>query len=173
TSRHLASGLRRQVPVPVHGASMKTRSKLPAWRFTHLSRSPVSTRRWTMLIPARRRRCVARSRRFSETSQATKWPRLFIAAAIASVLPPAPAQKWGEPGWVVPPHVVRHRRMLERLIDERGNQCPLGGRQPFRTEAVAIAGALDLRRRPALDENEGGEETAARIGCERAAAQSL
>jgi len=44
--------------------------------------------------------------------------------------------------------------MHEGLIDEGSDQSALRWRQPLRTEAVAVAGALDLRRRPALNEDE-------------------
>ena len=61
-SRSRASGLRRQVPVPVHGASTSTRSKLPARRLAHLS--PGSSRwRSTLCTPARRSRRTAPSSR--------------------------------------------------------------------------------------------------------------
>ena len=59
------SGLRRQVPVPVQGASTSTRSKAPAWRFSHLRLSASMARRSTLCAPARRSRCAERSRRDS------------------------------------------------------------------------------------------------------------
>jgi len=55
-ARHLASGLRRQLPTPRHGASTSTRSKLLAWRLTQGSRSLDSAWRSTLLAPARRSR---------------------------------------------------------------------------------------------------------------------
>ena len=69
-----ASGLRRQVPVPVQGASTSTRSKLAACASPIGSRAVESGMRWTMLAPARRSRSVARSSRLAEMSQATRWP---------------------------------------------------------------------------------------------------
>ena len=63
SERHLASGLRRQVPVPVQGASTSTRSKLAAWRLTHLSRSRSAACAAPLLAPARRSRSAARSSR--------------------------------------------------------------------------------------------------------------
>ena len=93
--RRRASGLRRQVPVPVQGASTSTRSKVPARRLTHLS--PGSSRwRSTLCTPARRRRRTAPSSRAADTSQATSWPRFCMVIASASVLPPAPAQQVGD-----------------------------------------------------------------------------
>ena len=92
-SRHLASGLRRQVPLPLQGASTSTRSKLPAWRFTQGSRSLDRPRRSTLCTPARLSRVEARSTRPFSTSLATSLPLFFMAAASARVLPPAPAQK--------------------------------------------------------------------------------
>ena len=58
SSRHLASGLRRQVPVPVQGASTKTRSKLCGMALhPFVARAGRAAWRWTMLAPARRSRC--------------------------------------------------------------------------------------------------------------------
>src|SRR5262249_42013253 len=91
--RHLASGLRRQVPLPLQGASTSTRSKPPAWRFIQGSRSLARPRRSTLCAPARLSRVAARSTRPFSTSQATSLPLLAMAAASARVLPPAPAQK--------------------------------------------------------------------------------
>ena len=91
-SRSRASGLRRQVPMPVQGASTSTRSKPPARRLAHLS--PGSTRwRSTLCTPARRSRRTAPSSRAADTSQAAIWPRFSIVIASASVLPPAPAHQ--------------------------------------------------------------------------------
>jgi len=63
--------------------------------------------------------------------------------------------------------------MLERLIDQGRDRARARLRQAPGAEAIAIAGTLDLRRRPALDEDEGGEQAAPRIGSEVAAADAV
>ena len=91
--RHFRSGLRRKVPKPEHGASTSTRSILPASRFTRSSRSWAMAAGWTFDNPLRAKRGLSASNRCAATSKAYKRPVLRMVAPIASVLPPAPAQK--------------------------------------------------------------------------------
>ena len=50
--RHFASGLRRQAPEPLHGASTSTRSQRPA-RSASTSAPPRGARTWTLRAPER------------------------------------------------------------------------------------------------------------------------
>ncbi len=89
-SRHLASGRRRQAPVPVQGASTSTRSKRGPSAVSAPVSPPFST--WTLRTPARfsaRRSGAAAAcrRRRRRLGRCCAW-----LAANASVLPPAPAQ---------------------------------------------------------------------------------
>ena len=90
--RHLASGLRRQVPVPLQGASISTRSA-DALMSASGSASPFGARTSALCTPARDSRSwIGASWRLSR-SVAISRPLPPIIAASASVLPPAPAQR--------------------------------------------------------------------------------
>ena len=91
-TRHLASGLRRHAPVPVHGASISTRSALPC-RSASVSALPRGVRTCTLRAPERSSRSWIGARRRLSSSVAKIWPWLSIMAASASVLPPAPAHR--------------------------------------------------------------------------------
>ena len=91
-SRHLASGLRRQVPEPVHGASTSTRSNRGAQRRERrlVARRPSPARcARPPASGARRSGAAAACRRHRRRSgRCSASP-----AASASVLPPAPAHR--------------------------------------------------------------------------------
>ncbi len=160
--RHLASGLRRHVPVPRQGTSTKTRSKLPAWRLTHLSRSPLNARRSTLVTPARRSRRAARSRRRCDTSQATSLPRLAIPAASAKVLPPAPAQK-------------STTRMPGRASASSAAICELSSctsTRPCSKAASLPSGTRSRRRKPTGDRGVGFAATPSAASARRASSRS-
>ena len=91
--RHLRSGLRRSVPRPEQGASTSTRSILPARRLTRSSRSCAMAAGCTLDSPLRASRGLRASSRWADTSKAYSRPVLRMAAPMARVLPPAPAQK--------------------------------------------------------------------------------
>lgn len=91
--RHLRSGLRRSVPRPEHGASTSTRSILPARRLMRSSRSCAMATGCTLDRPLRASRGLSASSRCADTSKAYSRPVERMAAPMASVLPPAPAQK--------------------------------------------------------------------------------
>ena len=120
--------------------STNTRSKLPAWRLTHLSRSLASARRSTLPTPARRSRRAARSSRRAETSQATSLPRLAIPAANAKRLAagagaeiddPHPRPRAGQQGGDLRALVLHlEQPVLER--GETGQRRPLGEAQADR-----------------------------------------
>ena len=86
-SRQRSSGWRRQVPVPLQGASTNTRSKQPG--------AAASPRIWVrmMVAPARAARFSSSARAAPRMSQATISPWFSIAAASARDLPPAPAAR--------------------------------------------------------------------------------
>ena len=91
----MASGLRRQLPMPRHGASTNTRSKLPCG--VVLDPGVALARQRAALDIADAGAAQPLAGAFQPparmTSQATSLPRFFISAASARVLPPAPAQK--------------------------------------------------------------------------------
>ena len=91
--RHFRSGLRRSVPRPEQGASTSTRSNLPFRRLMRSSRSCAMPTGCTLLRPLRASRGFSASSRCADTSNAYSRPVLRMAAPIANVLPPAPAQK--------------------------------------------------------------------------------
>ena len=91
--RHFTSGLRRKVPRPEQGASISTRSTLPARRWMRASVSSAMAMGYTLPRPLRVRRGLSCSSRCAETSNAYRRPVLRMAAPNARVLPPAPAQK--------------------------------------------------------------------------------
>ncbi len=93
-SRQRASGLRRHVPVPEQGASTSTASACPASSDNCASSCPgLSNRCSIMPAPARSARGSSFCNRPRSVSVAINTPRLSIAAASASVLPPAPAHR--------------------------------------------------------------------------------
>ena len=91
--RHLRSGLRRSVPRPEQGASTSTRSILPARRLMRSSRSWAMAAGCTFDRPLRASLGLSASSRWADTSNAYRRPVLRMVAPMASVLPPAPAQK--------------------------------------------------------------------------------
>ena len=92
-SRQRASGLRRRVPSPLHGASTRTTSAFPARSCSSASASgPAGIGRARRLCtPARRARRRASSRRSASESSAWSDPLFRISAASARAFPPAPA----------------------------------------------------------------------------------
>ena len=91
--RHFKSGLRRKVPIPLHGASTNTRWAFPAKRRTRVSFSCSSTTGTMFDKPLRANRGFALANRVAETSRAYNRPVERIKAPKSKVLPPAPAQK--------------------------------------------------------------------------------
>src|SRR5262249_54996509 len=77
-----------------------------------------------------------------------------------------------EPLRIVPADMVRHVAVQTLDLGERLEEALLGGDQRCRTEAVAVAGAGDLLRAPALDENQRRQQAPPRIAAERAAPQA-
>ncbi len=68
--RHFRSGLRRNVPRPLQGASTSTRSILPARRLILASCSESISTGCTLDNPLRARRGLRLDKRFSDTSNA-------------------------------------------------------------------------------------------------------
>ena len=128
-SRHLASGLRRQVPMPVQGASTSTRSiapLVPLHPGIALARQRAGARHC-----GRRRAAAAWPTRLEPAGQHVAGDDVALVlhgGGSARVLPPAPAQKSQTrmPG----PRVGEQRNELRALVLHLDQARPEDGRAP-------------------------------------------